>query len=208
MRLAHHLLAYVSMLDRDRSRFADCSRRVNVLPLGSAALAGAAFPIDRSFQLLFMGFDPTASASDVAKRRAYDKSVLDYVTGDINSLSVKLGKTDASKLDRYLTGVRALESQVMDGAAGNAGYLGTAYNPFGVEGGGDGKGNPKNGEMRVRGISLPNGFTLEELDKTRMRTIGMIRRMVVGGPGSKDFTETHAGVYGPSETQVNRLVRA
>jgi hypothetical protein len=51
------------------------------------------------------------------------------------------------------------------GAAGNAGYLGTAYNPFGVEGGGDAKAGNKAPEMRVRGISLPNGFTLEELDK-------------------------------------------
>ena len=45
--LAHHLLAYVFMFARDRERFADCLRRVNVMPLGSAALAGTAFPIDR-----------------------------------------------------------------------------------------------------------------------------------------------------------------
>src|SRR4029077_1972568 len=37
----------------------------------------------QAFQKLFMGYDPTASTADVAKRRAYDKSVLDYVTGDI-----------------------------------------------------------------------------------------------------------------------------
>ncbi|HET7874914.1 MAG TPA: argininosuccinate lyase [Methylomirabilota bacterium] len=45
--LAHHLLAYVFMLQRDRARFAGCLARVNVMPLGSAALAGTAFPIDR-----------------------------------------------------------------------------------------------------------------------------------------------------------------
>ena len=66
----------------------------------------------QAFQLLFMGYDPTASAADAAKRRVYNKSVLDYVTTEINSLSPKLGKTDAAKLDQYLTGVRALELQV------------------------------------------------------------------------------------------------
>ncbi|HXI60390.1 MAG TPA: DUF1552 domain-containing protein [Polyangia bacterium] len=74
----------------------------------------------QAFQKLFMGYDPTASAADVARRRAYDKSVLDYVTGDISSLTVKLGKTDAAKLDQYLTGVRALEGEVMNAASGNA----------------------------------------------------------------------------------------
>src|SRR5258706_10844721 len=43
----HHLLAYVAMFERDRARLADCRRRVNVLPLGAAALAGTGFPIDR-----------------------------------------------------------------------------------------------------------------------------------------------------------------
>ena len=45
--LAHHLLAYVFMLERDRQRFRECRARVNVLPLGAAALAGSAFAIDR-----------------------------------------------------------------------------------------------------------------------------------------------------------------
>ncbi|MDH3251396.1 MAG: lyase family protein, partial [Ignavibacteria bacterium] len=45
--LAHHLLAYVSMLDRDHERFSDCRKRVNRSPLGAAALAGTSFPIDR-----------------------------------------------------------------------------------------------------------------------------------------------------------------
>ena len=43
----HHLLAYEAMFARDTERFADCRRRVNRLPLGSAALAGTSFPIDR-----------------------------------------------------------------------------------------------------------------------------------------------------------------
>jgi argininosuccinate lyase len=45
--LAHHLLAYVAMLERDRARLADCAVRNDVMPLGAAALAGTAFPIDR-----------------------------------------------------------------------------------------------------------------------------------------------------------------
>jgi argininosuccinate lyase len=46
---AHHLLAYVEMLARDEDRIADCLRRADVLPLGSGALAGTTFPIDRAF---------------------------------------------------------------------------------------------------------------------------------------------------------------
>ena len=46
---AHHLLAYVEMLERDLGRFADARRRINVLPLGSGAIAGTTLPIDREF---------------------------------------------------------------------------------------------------------------------------------------------------------------
>lgn len=54
--LAHHLLAYVWMLQRDRERFADCFRRVDVLPLGSAAMAGTSFPVDRQYVAEQLGF--------------------------------------------------------------------------------------------------------------------------------------------------------
>jgi len=54
--LAHHLLAYVWMLQRDRERFADCFRRTDVLPLGSGALAGTSFPIDREYVAELLGF--------------------------------------------------------------------------------------------------------------------------------------------------------
>jgi hypothetical protein len=64
------------------------------------------------FNQIFMGYDPTASMADIAKRQAYDKSVIDYVTADIASLAPKLGKTDAAKLDQYLTGVRSLEQEL------------------------------------------------------------------------------------------------
>ena len=54
--LAHHLLAYVWMLQRDRERFADCYRRTDVLPLGSGAIAGTSFPIDREYVAKLLGF--------------------------------------------------------------------------------------------------------------------------------------------------------
>jgi len=70
--LAHHLLAYVCMLDRDRERFADCARRVNVLPLGSAALAGAAFAIDREALARDLGFAvPSSNSMDAVADRDY-----------------------------------------------------------------------------------------------------------------------------------------
>jgi argininosuccinate lyase len=54
---AHHLLAYVEMLDRDSGRLADCRTRLNVLPLGSGALAGTTLPIDRQFVCDQLKFD-------------------------------------------------------------------------------------------------------------------------------------------------------
>jgi len=62
--LAHHLLAYVFMLERDRERVADAGRRADVLPLGSGALAGTAFPIDRDALARDLGF-PTVSANSL-----------------------------------------------------------------------------------------------------------------------------------------------
>ena len=54
--LAHHFLAYVSMLDRDRERFQDTRKRLNESPLGSAALAGTSFPIDPNFSAKELSF--------------------------------------------------------------------------------------------------------------------------------------------------------
>ena len=59
----HHLLAYVAMFERDRARLADCRRRVNVLPLGAAALAGTTFPIDRARVARELGFEAVAENS-------------------------------------------------------------------------------------------------------------------------------------------------
>ena len=68
----HHLLAYVEMLGRDRGRFADARRRMNESPLGSAALAGTPFPIDRSMTAAELGFDrPTANSLDSVSDRDF-----------------------------------------------------------------------------------------------------------------------------------------
>jgi argininosuccinate lyase len=68
--LAHHLLAYVFMLQRDRERFRDCARRNNMLPLGAAALAGAAFAIDREALARDLGFTaPSANSLDAVSDR-------------------------------------------------------------------------------------------------------------------------------------------
>ena len=68
----HHLLAYVEMLGRDRGRFADCRRRLNECPLGAAALAGTAFPIDRDATAAALGFDrPAANSLDAVSDRDF-----------------------------------------------------------------------------------------------------------------------------------------
>jgi argininosuccinate lyase len=59
----HHLLAWVEMLMRDQARLADCYQRVNVMPLGSAALAGTTYPIDREFTARELGFESIAENS-------------------------------------------------------------------------------------------------------------------------------------------------
>jgi argininosuccinate lyase len=61
--LAHHLLAYVEMLQRDTDRFRDSLKRINLLPLGACALAGTTFPTDRSYVAKLLGFDGIAQNS-------------------------------------------------------------------------------------------------------------------------------------------------
>jgi argininosuccinate lyase len=68
----HHLLAYVEMLARDRSRFRDCRARLNESPLGAAALAGTSFPIDRHATAAALGFDrPAANSLDAVSDRDF-----------------------------------------------------------------------------------------------------------------------------------------
>jgi argininosuccinate lyase len=75
--LGHHLLAYAQMIGRDRSRLADARVRLNECPLGSAALAGTGFPIDREMTSNALGFDrPTANSLDAVSDRDF---ALDYL---------------------------------------------------------------------------------------------------------------------------------
>jgi argininosuccinate lyase len=75
--LGHHLLAYREMLARDRSRFVDARRRLNESPLGSAALAGTSFDIDRDHTAQALGFDrPAANSIDAVSDRDF---VVDYL---------------------------------------------------------------------------------------------------------------------------------
>jgi argininosuccinate lyase len=68
----HHLLAYVEMLGRDRGRIGDCRRRLNECPLGAAALAGTAFPIDRRQTARALGFDrPMVNSLDAVSDRDF-----------------------------------------------------------------------------------------------------------------------------------------
>ena len=75
--LGHHLMAYYEMLRRDRSRFADARARGNECPLGSAALAGTGFAIDRDATAIALGFErPTANSLDAVSDRDF---ALDYL---------------------------------------------------------------------------------------------------------------------------------
>jgi argininosuccinate lyase len=75
--LGHHLMAYYEMAARDRSRFADARARLNQCPLGSAALAGTGFPIDREMTAQALDFDaPTANSLDAVSDRDF---ALDYL---------------------------------------------------------------------------------------------------------------------------------
>jgi argininosuccinate lyase len=73
----HHLLAYVEMLARDRSRLVDARARMNECPLGAAALAGTSFPIDRAATAKALGFDgPTRNSMDSVADRDFVLDIL------------------------------------------------------------------------------------------------------------------------------------
>src|SRR5205085_11845855 len=83
----HYYLAYVEKFQRDRERLADCRKRVNVLPLGAAALAGTSLPIDREFVRQQLGFDSVAANSlDVSSDRDF---VLEFVF-DLTQIALHL----------------------------------------------------------------------------------------------------------------------
>lgn len=64
------------------------------------------------FDLMFAGYDPEATAAELARRRVYKKSVIDSVLADTTSLQGKLGTSDREKLEQYLTGVREIEMRI------------------------------------------------------------------------------------------------
>ena len=73
----HHMLAWFEMLQRDRARFIDCRKRVNSMPLGSAALAGTSYPIDRAYTARALGFDgPAENSLDAVSDRDF---AIEYV---------------------------------------------------------------------------------------------------------------------------------
>jgi argininosuccinate lyase len=78
----HHLMAYMEMVGRDRGRLADARARLNENPLGSAALAGTSFPIDRHMTAKALGFDrPTANSLDAVSDR-------DFALGFLSAASI------------------------------------------------------------------------------------------------------------------------
>ncbi len=93
--LAHHLLAYVEMLERDRGRLADARRRLDVCPLGAGALAGSGYPLDREATALDLGFaGVTANSLDAVSDRDFVVEVL---------AAIALGMVHLSRLAEELT---------------------------------------------------------------------------------------------------------
>ncbi|HEX7347654.1 MAG TPA: argininosuccinate lyase, partial [Candidatus Limnocylindrales bacterium] len=93
--LAHHLLAYVEMAERDRARLKDARRRVNVSPLGAGPLAGAGFPLDREATAAELGFDGvTANSLDAVSDR-------DFVVEVVGAIA--LGMVHLSRLAEEIT---------------------------------------------------------------------------------------------------------
>jgi argininosuccinate lyase len=81
--LGHHMMAYVEMLARDRGRFVDARARLNRCPLGSAALAGTGFPIDRDLTAKSLGFDgPTANSLDSVSDRDF---AIEFLTASVQT---------------------------------------------------------------------------------------------------------------------------
>ena len=90
----HHILAYVEMFGRDRSRLLDCKKRLNECPLGAAALAGTSYPIDRNFVAKKLKFDfPTRNSIDSVSSRDFAIefiSCLSLISTHISRISEEL----------------------------------------------------------------------------------------------------------------------
>ena len=94
----HHLLAYVEMAARDRGRFADARKRLNESPLGTAALAGTSFPIDRAATAKALGFDrPAANSLDAVALS------INAMTGMVRDLVADKARMEKAAGDGYAT---------------------------------------------------------------------------------------------------------
>lgn len=87
--LSHHLLAYIHMLERDSERLRDCLKRVNVLPLGSCAMAGTSLPIDRKYVAELLSFD-TVSENSIDS--VSDRDILLEFLADASILMMHLSR--------------------------------------------------------------------------------------------------------------------
>jgi len=112
--LSHHLLAYVEMFQRDRDRLVSCRQRIDVLPLGSAAMAGTGLPIDRQFVADELGFAAiSANSMDTSGDRDFAMEMLfclNLIQLHLSRLSEELVLWSSKEFefvrigDRYCTG--------------------------------------------------------------------------------------------------------
>ena len=112
--LSHHLLAYVEMLQRDRERLAGCRQRINIMPLGAAAMAGTGLPIDRHSVAEELGFAAiTVNSMDTTGDRDFALEMLfclNLIQVHLSRLSEELVLWSAKEFDfvrigdRYCTG--------------------------------------------------------------------------------------------------------
>ena len=112
----HHLLAYVEMAARDRGRFADARKRLNESPLGSAALAGTSFPLDRHSTAKALGFDrPAANSLDAVSDRDFVLETLSAAT--IASVHLSRFAEEIVMWTSPLTGLLALSDKFTTGSS-------------------------------------------------------------------------------------------
>ena len=84
--LAHHMLAYVEMLERDKTRLIDCAKRTDFMPLGACALSGTSLKTDRAYLAKLLGFSKVAANSmDVVSDRDFIVELISVLCHDHNT---------------------------------------------------------------------------------------------------------------------------
>jgi argininosuccinate lyase len=112
----HHLLAYVEMLARDRGRLADARKRLNESPLGSGALAGTSFDLDRDMTAKALGFDrPTANSLDAVSDR--DFAIETLAAASITAVHLSRLAEEIVIWSSPLTGLVALSDKFTTGSS-------------------------------------------------------------------------------------------